>query len=319
MRSCDVSTSECSVIVPTFRRPKQLLLCLGGIAAQSRKPMQTIVVRRRTDLETEHALQGDLPVPVTEVIVDQGGVIAAMAQGVRMASGAVVAFVDDDAVPHPNWLATLLLLLKEADVGGAGGRDIVAGLTDEMTPDVGRISAFGKLIGNHHRGSPGVREVAVLKGVNCAYRREAIEFPTNLRGTGAQVAWEWAVAFRARSNGWRLLYDSNVKVDHYPGPRFDRDRRDEPNREAVADIVWNETFVIGSFDRRLLYRRLLFFTLVGTSTAPGVIRGAAALLRREERSRVLWRWWPSMRGLYSAGWAVHRGKRVSFTSNGPAS
>jgi len=302
---------NCTVIVPTLRRPQQLLQCLEGLAVQTRKPLETIVVRRQSDRETAVLLEGVLPLPVTEVVVAGGGQTGALAAGAAAAHGDIVAITDDDAVPRPHWIEGLLRMYQEPDVGGAGGRDEVCGNSDPATTDVGRIIGWsGKLVGNHHRGAGGVREVAVLKGVNCSYRRVALELPVNLRGTGAQVAWEWATAFRVRSRGWRLLYDPNVLVDHYPGPRFDADQRARPSARAVADVAWNEAFILGSFDRGLLYRRLAYGTLVGTSSAPGLVRAAKATLEPAERAGVIGRWWPSMRGMYGAAWSVARGDRV---------
>lgn len=41
--------------------------------------------------------------------------------GIRLAAGEVVAFIDDDAIPDPGWLADLLPLFDDPATGGAGG------------------------------------------------------------------------------------------------------------------------------------------------------------------------------------------------------
>ena len=281
----------CSVIVPTLRRPRQLLQCLDGIAEQVRKPSETLVVRRRDDVETADLLRGPLPVSIIEVIVEEHGVVAAMVAGARRSCGRVLAITDDDAIPRHDWIQKLLDLYNASDIGGTGGRDMVAGLDDCETHDVGRLRWSGTFVGNHHRGSGGPREVAVLKGVNCSYRREALAFPSNLRGRGAQVAWEWGVGLHARSQGWRLLYDPSIMVDHFPGQRFDSDQRGRRlSPDVVANRAFNEAFIVGSFNQRMLVRRLIFQALVGSWSAPGLLKLFAMTQHPSEMATGLSSW-----------------------------
>src|SRR5579885_1387837 len=41
--------------------------------------------------------------------------------GIAMAAGEIVAFIDDDCIPEPEWLRDLVDALADAAVGGAGG------------------------------------------------------------------------------------------------------------------------------------------------------------------------------------------------------
>jgi hypothetical protein len=206
----------------------------------------------------------------------------------------------------------MMTAFQDPIVGGIGGRDVISGNQDPSTADVGHISRWGKVKGNHHRGEGGVREVAVLKGVNSGYRREALELPLNLRGSGVELHWELAVGFRVRERGWRLLYDPQLVVDHYPAAVIEGDHRNVASRQAVKDAVWNQTFIIGSFDRRLLYKRVLTQFLIGTAVAPGVVRMAIAATRAQERRVVLRRVAPAMSAMFSAAWAIKRGQHLRF-------
>ena len=213
----------------------------------------------------------------------------------------------------PIWIEGLMTLYDLPGTGGAGGRDVVAGNEDGWTREVGCVRPTGGLVGNHHRGCGGVREVAVLKGANCSYRREIVQFPVNLRGRAREVAWEWGTAYQIRARGWLQLYDPEVIVDHFPGPGFDADQRGRPSGEAVADAAFNEAFIVGSFDPGLLLRRVITQTLVGSRSAPGLARCAWAAARTSRQQQIFWRWWPSTRGLYGALGAMARGRKVEFS------
>jgi glycosyltransferase involved in cell wall biosynthesis len=41
--------------------------------------------------------------------------------GIRHAIGSLIAFIDDDAIPQPEWLKQLVAVFDLPDVGGAGG------------------------------------------------------------------------------------------------------------------------------------------------------------------------------------------------------
>ena len=48
-----------SVLVPSYKRPQDLVRCLAGLARQKRAADQVVVVARRTDDETNDAGVGD--------------------------------------------------------------------------------------------------------------------------------------------------------------------------------------------------------------------------------------------------------------------
>ena len=90
-----------SVIVATWQRPDQLERCLAGVLAQDPPAREILVVARPEDAGTHAVLAGiDSPGPLVRTIpVMAPGVIAAMNAGRAGATGEIVAFTDDDAVP----------------------------------------------------------------------------------------------------------------------------------------------------------------------------------------------------------------------------
>jgi glycosyltransferase involved in cell wall biosynthesis len=303
--------ADVAIVVPSFRRPQLLERCLRGISASTVAPREIIVVIRAEDDATKAMLAGQ-PGTVTVVEVDETGVLAAMRAGALASHSAVVAFLDDDATPRPEWLGNLLGHFGDETVGGVGGRDEVdrPAQTGPPTSDVGRITRWGRVVGNHHLGTGAPRDVAVLKGANMAFRREALALPCGLRGGGAQVHFEVGSCLWARQRGWRLRYDADAVVDHTVGPRFDADRRGRPDTDAIADAAFNLVFLLGSFDPALAARRFVFGVLIGDTSTPGALRTLVALSRGQRA--VLRRALPSAFGQARAIIALLQGRRVTM-------
>ncbi len=247
------------------------------------KPVdQVIVVVRDTDAETWQFLsQLNAPnFPLHAVKVTQPGVVAALNAGLAAVEGDIVSITDDDAAPHPDWLERIAAhFTSDSCIGGLGGRDWVhhgSKLEDESRPVVGQLQWFGRVIGNHHLGVGEPREVDVLKGVNMSFRTQAIgklRFDKRMRGTGAQVHFEMAFTLALKRAGWKIIYDPNVAVDHYPAQRFDEDQRNNFNEIAFINLVHNETLVLLEhlpFIRRIVF--LFWAVFVGTCDSLGLVQ-----------------------------------------------
>lgn len=271
-----------SVLLPTYRRPADLLRCLAALCRQTRPADQIVVVVRSDDLKTWEALADFPDCPLDVIAVHRPGVVHALNSGLAVVAGDAVAITDDDAAPHADWLDKIERAFQSNPaIGGIGGRDIIKGVDGEQAPDgelretVGKVLWFGKVIGNHHLGCGPARPVDVLKGVNCAYRLDAIArrgFDGRLRGTGAQVHFELSAGLDLIRNGWQLVYDPGILVDHYPGQRHDYDQRGTFNAHAICDEVHNETLALLrhlSPLRRAAF--MVWFLACGTRRSPGML------------------------------------------------
>ncbi len=304
-----------SVIVASYRRPDHLRRCLSGLAQQSVSFAQTIVVRRAGDAATEAVLARTEHPDLVEVVVNEPGQLVAMGAGVSAARGDIIVFIDDDAVPRPDWLSRLVRHFDDPEVGGAGGRDYIERpeVPNVPTLDVGRVTRWGKLIGNHHRGRGEPRNVMVLKAAGMAFRRNALALPSGLRGAGAQPHVEVATCLSALRRGWKLIYDPTAVVDHHVAPRFDADQRGRPAASAVRDASYNLVTALLAEAPELFWRRALYGLMVGDRSMPGVVRAAVALLRRERN--VLRDLRPSLEGQIEAlGRGYRRSSQQSLRS-----
>jgi GT2 family glycosyltransferase len=291
------------VIVPSYRRPDHLRRCLQAISVQSLRPERVIVVTRADDprsrvVTAEHAAK--VTTPLKTVVVDEPGVIAAITAGVAASSAPLVAFTDDDARPRPDWLEQMVRRFAGPAVGGVGGRDVIPeGECSVPAIRVGRFSSWGRLHGNHHLGCGPAREVHVLKGVNMGFRADALALPRPgiLRGDGAQVHYEVLMCRWASLQGWRLVYDPAVVVDHDSAPRPWSDRRGSQEWVAVSHAAYNFLTAVSAL-RPAVPSRVLFALAVGDSGRPGLVRAGIGLIRGE--FHVAARFWPAAAGYTAA-------------------
>ena len=233
-----------TVLVPTYRRPADLARCLAALQRQSRAPDEVVVVARADDEAThtclrDPAVPGSLPLSVARVEVP--GQVAALNRGLDAANGDVIAITDDDAAPHVDWVERIAAAFEsDARLGALGGRDWVhekGRVLDGERPLVGKVTAHGKIIGNHHLGVGGAREVDILKGANMSYRRDAmrtIRFDARLRGAGAQVHND--MAFSLAREERRLEADVRPARGRrsFPGRTFRRRPSRRANHGGVA-------------------------------------------------------------------------------------
>ncbi len=297
-----------SVLVPTYRRSKDLERCLEALKLQSLPPDEVVVVVRDTDEETHRFLggfdAGFLPLKIVDVI--EPGQVAALNAGLAAATGDIISITDDDAAPHGHWLERIHHhFLINDQLGGVGGRDWIymdnklvnANDYPGGSNPIGQLSWFGRVTGNHHLGEGSPKYVKILKGANMSYRKESIHglsFDTRLRGNGAQVCNDMAFGLSVKKKGWQLLYDPLVSVDHFPGNRFGEDSRTGLNPIAVIDASHNEILTILDYlscAQKPIF--ILWSFLVGVRGNPGLvqtlrllIQGDAYILRRAFYCRI---------------------------------
>lgn len=276
-----------SVVIPSYQRPHRLLSCLDGVEKQERLPDEVIVVCRSADMDsiaTVEQWRTKSRLSVCLLLVDAPGQIAALRKGLTAVRGDVVVFTDDDTVPACDWIQRIMGYYNDPSIGGVGGRDIINGLdVPSQGRRIGVLTWYGKLIGNHHLGCLTAQDVDVLKGANASFRTSLVSFPDFFRGEGAEVHNEVYVCLRVRQMGYRLIYDPEIKVDHYPAPRFDVDQRDSVVPLALRNASFNFTAtVMVLLPRSKGLIRLIFGGFVGHKGAPGLLRFLMALLRCEK-------------------------------------
>lgn len=114
-----------SVIIPTYRRPERLAVCLQSLAALDypRDRFEVIVV---DDGSGEPVATPSLPLELTVHTQPHAGPATARNLGAARAGGDYVAFTDDDCVAEAGWLRGLAARVAEAPNHAIGGRTLNA-------------------------------------------------------------------------------------------------------------------------------------------------------------------------------------------------
>lgn len=161
--------SACSVIICAYtaERWDDTMRAVASVQAQQSAPHEIILV---VDHNSELLARLAKALPGVRVVANtsEQGSSGARNTGVALATGDIVAFLDDDAVAQPGWLAALTAHYADAAVMGVGGRTTPGWATQRprwWPPE------FDWVIGCAYTGrEPGV--VRNLHGGNDSFRRD---------------------------------------------------------------------------------------------------------------------------------------------------
>ena len=104
-----------SVVIPTYKRKALLLRCVEALSKQFflNHHFEVIVVSDGPDDETKHAVENTCHALYPDLAIQyialpaKRGPAAARNLGWYRAKAALIAFTDDDCIPHPDWLQQL--------------------------------------------------------------------------------------------------------------------------------------------------------------------------------------------------------------------
>jgi GT2 family glycosyltransferase len=166
-----------SVVVCAYslERWSDLLAATASVGTQTLQPLELVVVIDHNEHLLERAQRQFAAAAHIRVVANESrqGLSGARNTGVAVASGDVIAFLDDDAVADPSWLERLAEpYAREAvvAVGGAIEPRWAVGRPRTFPPE------FDWVVGCTYRGHPTTAQpVRNLIGANMSFRRSALQ------------------------------------------------------------------------------------------------------------------------------------------------
>ena len=99
---------DISVVITTCNRPAFLKEALEGIAAQTFKPKEVVIVNDCSDISYNLVLDTIKKVNARYILLrERSGANSARNIGIRECSGGIIAFLDDDDIWLPNYLSEI--------------------------------------------------------------------------------------------------------------------------------------------------------------------------------------------------------------------
>lgn len=232
----DVPWPKISIVVCTYNGSRTIGECCREIHKLDYPNMEVIIVDDgSTDGTYKAVSQNGFRVVRTPNV----GLSAARNLGLEVASGEIVAYIDDDAYPDPHWLKYLAATFLTSDCAGAGGPNIPPpgdGKTAECIAD----APGGPL---HVLISDYMAEH--LPGCNMAFRRDCLMaiggFDPIFRNAGDDVD----VCWRIQERGWWLAFSPGAMVWHHRRNSvraYLRQQKGYGRAEAILEQKWPEKY-----------------------------------------------------------------------------
>lgn len=240
------SATLVSIVVNTLDREKLLADVLRGLS-QLRYPNFEIIVVKGPSRDGTDGVLSAWEDRIKVGSCRSANLSLSRNMGISMAAGEFVAFIDDDAVPHPQWIDRLIPVYGDPRVGGVGGYTVgQGGITFQARKIV--CDRFGDA---HHVSDyfdtrclnvPGSWAYPSLLGTNCSFRRQALEDIGGFDETFSYYLDETDVCLRMMDAGWQIVFEPTALVWHRFSANNRRDTAATP--KSIFEVIRSQTYFI---------------------------------------------------------------------------
>lgn len=210
-----------SIVINTLNRATFLINTLKSFSHLDYKNFEVIVVNGPSTDETDKILEGWRD-KIKIGTCPEANLSMSRNIGIAMASGDIVAFIDDDAIPEPEWLDQIIIGFDSEEVAAAGGKvfDHTGYNYQYQYANANRLGhGKWKLLKPFlHYCYPGAFEFPYLQGTNTAFRKTAL---LEIGGFDEEFVYyldETDVCLRLIDKGYIVKQFHNAYVHHKYAP-----------------------------------------------------------------------------------------------------
>lgn len=227
-----------SVAVLNHRRPHLLERVLSTVSQLEYPSFEVVVVGDQQTLA-----QYELPAPLSETVkyvhFAEPNICRARNHAIRVAGGEIIAFIDDDAVPEPDWAQELVQPFSDPDVATAGGTVRASngvtlewqGGTFDRTGTETPLSLSQNITVSTAAEQHRSQTYLSLRGVNSAFRRTAVLQAGGFDEAIRYYLDETDMALRLADTGWSAAIVRSAEVHHLLVPNATRGLRRKPGNQ----------------------------------------------------------------------------------------
>jgi glycosyltransferase involved in cell wall biosynthesis len=204
---CPIENKPISIIIPTFNGATRILHCLDALVPQaSGRGVEILVVN---DGSTDNTAEVVERYPGVRLINQaNAGPAAARNRGALEARGSIIVFTDDDCVPAPNWLTTMIAPFIDPELVGAKG----AYLTHQESVTARFVQIEYE---DRYRMMAGLSRIDFVDTYSAAFRRDHfLEMNGYDTSFTSACAEDIELSYRMSSRGWKMIFVPEAIVYH---------------------------------------------------------------------------------------------------------
>jgi GT2 family glycosyltransferase len=207
-----------TVVIPTLAADARLQECVAALEKQTQRDFEVIVV----DNSGSGAVRRNGAAGVGARVIEEPrnlGFGAAINDACRQSHSRYLATLNDDAAPHPGWLAALVSAIEaRPDVGMCASQVRLYG--EDLLDSAGMlVSGDGSSKQRGHARPPKffpvMEEVLFPSGSAALYRRAMLDRIGGFDEAFFLYCEDTDLGLRARWAGWRSLYVPEAVVEHH--------------------------------------------------------------------------------------------------------
>ena len=254
----DSRSPSFSVVINTLNRADLLQDAITGVMQLDYPQFELVVVNGPSTDHSDEVL-ARWHGRIKHLSCDVPNLSVSRNVGIAGASGDLVAFLDDDAVPHPHWLRYLARNFADPTIGAVGG------FTVDNTGQRWQVrKTVCDRFGNAHYPPdsfderilnwPGTPLYPSLLGTNSAFRLEAMRAIGGFDHTFAYLLDETDVCLRLVDAGWNVIYEPAAMIFHQFAASHIRSSTRKP-RTLYPSAV-SKTYFVNHHGRAAGYGRM---------------------------------------------------------------